>query len=1132
MFTADSGIAISKGKGKDVKGNVLTLHNGIWQPVEEFEYSDYPLVCRYNKNTIWYLIHETHNGNYKPRLFSLSGNIKKEIKLPDIFWDEKDYSMWTGISVLENGCAYLAGQKGNIIFYDTRQWHVIESPVKNSGINDLIAGDLHDVQMLSPEEGWAVGKQGIILHFKSGKWNIFPSPTNYELRSISMADRNSGWIVGDHGTILKYSDGKWIPVPTEFRVGFNSVKSVNGNKAWIVGNRSLLLEYDAGVWKENTSIRIFEDNFNGLDVIKSVDGKYKIWIIGNSGIYTNSQPFNFSFTDVTAQTSLRKEGRIGVFADFNNDRFPDIISVPEDGPVLLYENRGGKGFRPTTGNISSPEEKNSQTVSAADINNDGNPDLLKILDDVNYQLLFGNGDFSFRKSSKDNLSLNYISTDSYVNSSTFVDFDNDGNLDLYFSNYNNMDMLFRNDGSGKFTNVFGTSGIVKYLNKRSYGALFSDFNNDNLIDVLLIYKIPEEKKHLFLFINKGDFKFVNKEDTNFICKGAPSTYSAIAEDLNCDGYTDIVVFNNDEKLKVLINRGDASFYDATESSGLDKTFSHPDPGNGILNAADINNDGYPDLFIGSKLFLNSPECKFTEMGKYLGVDFTGNPSFADYDGDGDVDLYLGSSREALGKGDRAVLYRNNLIDKNYIKVELLPDISNRSGIGTKLFLEKYDKNGNLVNRYLKQAGLGASPIAQPDFANITFGLDSNMRYKLKTVFPSGVTINTDIDQTGKIYEITESSFYRHYSILLLKSINRTLLLLNWEIELIKLVVLLIIIRLLYGYGLKTKAGPLIRKWYLATSFIAMYFVLVHLCINESIIYSSFIAIGGTSVVAFIFIFLSVYIYEKKGSHYILHYRLHDIIGAGGMGKVYRATDTRNNKSVALKVLNSELLKDDSNRKALNSEGKLLSLLDHPNIVKIIEFGATNEQAFIAMEFLAGRTLAQYIEMNSPLPQELILSISGQILKGLDVIHKNNIIHRDLKSANIMFDEQMNVRIMDFGLSKSPLLATMTSLGSALGTLGFTAPEQITNLNVDKRADIFSFGVILYQMITAALPFSGENEISLIYSIFNNEPPLPSTINPNVSKGFDKIVMKCLDKEPEERYRSVEEIISDLELIEQ
>jgi serine/threonine-protein kinase len=176
-----------------------------------------------------------------------------------------------------------------------------------------------------------------------------------------------------------------------------------------------------------------------------------------------------------------------------------------------------------------------------------------------------------------------------------------------------------------------------------------------------------------------------------------------------------------------------------------------------------------------------------------------------------------------------------------------------------------------------------------------------------------------------------------------------------------------------------------------------------------------------------------------------------------------------------------------------------------------------------MEFLSGGTLKETLERLHPLPLAEIKRVLLQVCKGLSEVHKHGIVHRDLKTGNIMFDSSVTIRIMDFGLSKSPLVTTMTSLGTVLGTLGYVAPEQITNQSVDQRTDIFSLGVVITELLTNTLPFKGENEIALIHSIFNVVPPPPSTLRPDVTPAWDSIVAKCLAKNPQERYSSAEEV---------
>ena len=239
--------------------------------------------------------------------------------------------------------------------------------------------------------------------------------------------------------------------------------------------------------------------------------------------------------------------------------------------------------------------------------------------------------------------------------------------------------------------------------------------------------------------------------------------------------------------------------------------------------------------------------------------------------------------------------------------------------------------------------------------------------------------------------------------------------------------------------------------------------------------------------------------------------------------MFKAIDLNSKEIVALKLLSPELLQNQENRDRFIREGQLMKSFTHPNIVKTFEFGETEQQGYIAMEYLTGGILKEYLKTSFPFTNDELKRVVKQICSGLQQIHMQGIIHRDIKTANIMLDANKNIRIMDFGLSRSPLAATMTTLGTAMGTLGYVVPEQITNVNVDHRADIFSLGVVLYELLTNRLPFTGENEIAMIHSIFNTIPPLSSSIQPEIGIGMDEIIKRCLTKNPVDRYSSVEEL---------
>jgi ligand-binding sensor domain-containing protein len=265
------------------------------------------------------------------------------------------------------------------------------------------------------------------------------------------------------------------------------------------------------------------------------------------------------------------------------------------------------------------------------------------------------------------------------------------------------------------------------------------------------------------------------------------------------------------------------------------------------------------------------------------------------------------------------------------------------------------------------------------------------------------------------------------------------------------------------------------------------------------------------------------ILASRKARYVAHYRLFEPLGKGGMGTVYRASDLRTKQVVALKVLAPELLQDAENRKRLATEGRLLATFRHPHIVQVYEVGETADRSYIAMEYLPGGTLKERLSNSFPLPPAEVKRLALEVAAGLAEIHARGVIHRDLKTGNVMLDAGGGARIMDFGLSKSPLVTTMTTLGTVVGTLGYTAPEQVTGVTVDHRADIFSFGVLLYEILTNRVPFGGENEIAVIHALFNTDPKPPSAVQPGFPSALDAIVLRCLERDPARRYASVEEL---------
>lgn len=263
---------------------------------------------------------------------------------------------------------------------------------------------------------------------------------------------------------------------------------------------------------------------------------------------------------------------------------------------------------------------------------------------------------------------------------------------------------------------------------------------------------------------------------------------------------------------------------------------------------------------------------------------------------------------------------------------------------------------------------------------------------------------------------------------------------------------------------------------------------------------------------------------------ISHYKILEKLGAGGMGQVYKAEDTKLRRLVALKFLPSELTSDPDAKERFIHEAQAASALDHPNICTIHEIGETDDgKLFITMACYEGETLKEKIA-RGPVSIEETLDITIQTARGLARAHEAGIVHRDIKPANIMITGRGEVKIVDFGLAKLTGLTKLTRTGSTVGTAAYMSPEQARGEDVDHRTDIWSLGVVLYEMLAGRSPFRSDYEQAMIYEILNEEPKSLSDLRPQLPDGLEVVTRKALAKDPVERYQRVEEMLADLEAV--
>jgi eukaryotic-like serine/threonine-protein kinase len=262
------------------------------------------------------------------------------------------------------------------------------------------------------------------------------------------------------------------------------------------------------------------------------------------------------------------------------------------------------------------------------------------------------------------------------------------------------------------------------------------------------------------------------------------------------------------------------------------------------------------------------------------------------------------------------------------------------------------------------------------------------------------------------------------------------------------------------------------------------------------------------------------------------YEIDTVLGQGGMAKVFKGTDRVLGRTVAVKVLSPQFSGDDNFVSRFRREAQSAAGLNHPNIVSVYDTGDQNDVHYIVMEYIEGRTLRDVIRQEGPIHPQRAVEVGEALARALAAAHEAGLVHRDVKPGNIMFTRDGEVKVTDFGIARTATGDTLTQTAAVLGTASYLSPEQAQGTSVDARSDIYSLGCVMYEMLTGRPPFTGDSPVSIAYKHVKEDPVPPARLNPDIPAPLEAVVMKCMAKNPENRYQTAQELREDLERLSQ
>lgn len=1128
MCNDSIGFAAVSGAGTEISGGIYKLEKGSWKTLFTFPYSDDPQIKVFSPTSVFMLHHLTHFGNWKYVFYHYDGKDWNRIDIPLIHWDETDYVIIKDMDGINENNLWLVGQKAALLHYFNKKWTILKAPVQWNEKDQVFAKDFRAVKCLDEKRTIVVGNGGTIIEYTGEIPKLIPSPVKENWSKIVRLDKDNILLSSDQGSIFKW-DGRTFtrigsPEPDKLISGLQ----VDGNGTiYVSQDGSLYCSENDSSWKKILNLK--ESGISLYDFsLTDKNGKNleNILFIGSDGIYKTNPKGLVNFRDVSRESGISARARSAQFFDANNDGYPDIFLQGEftqpDG--LLLNNGNGVFSDYSFQSHLLTSSNGSLAVCIGDIDNDDDQDLITLdIKDLKFKVLRNQGNAAFNDVTKWSGLQDLVSKsfqELWGNSMQLRDLDFDGDLDLVITVWEKGILVFENNGIGKFalTENKLSDHFKQFNDKRIMGLGISTNPNKKVNTIFVPYNIDSS----WVYQYSGNLN-LNHSINSLKLKEYTGSKSSLFIPSKNNSFSDIFVSDKNETPIIGKWFGGSYLY-----SVLPVTNYSPESikgyANAVLSSADFDLNSEPDILFQRHLYLQE-KGNFTDVMESNGILNDGYVFSGDADNDGDYDILLAQGSE-FGN-EPLILYRNQLNSSNYIKVSLKGITSNSCGIGSRIevYPNKIINGDSLLSFW--NSGDGVSSGASYQMTPITLATKKHSLVSVKVIFPSGkIRVINDIAAKSTI-EIPEYSEPLATVYIFKNAVIKLFKYLVWWQEILKLIFHLSLLVLVFRSIKDSTLKNIYRNpiwWILAVIvYLFVFYTTVQLEWWKNLIFPTTVSLISTFGGIFVLYFYTVYV----RTNYIGPYKIEKLLGEGSAGKVFLVGSSSEKKNVAVKIYHERIFETKEGQIRFQREVAIGTSLKHPNIVNILGSGTHGKSGFIVMEYVEGENLRNFLTKEISVNQ--ILTWGIEIANALSYIHQNGMLHRDIKTENIMVMPDNHIKVMDLGLAKTTIFQTMTNMGTSVGTLAYMSPQQSVGMPLDITSDLYSLGVVIYELLTAGtLPVTGEHDMAFVYNIFNQKPEKPSKYNDQIDNDLDRIILKCIEKQSEDRYQTEAELIADLE----